>query len=161
MRKKSLQITSKSVYPSNNTRHEEGFPIIRQQKDNDCGPTALLMIARFYGMACTYEHICQECHITPEGVSLWSLRCCAQKLEFDTMTIRCSVHDIINLITLPAILYYQERKHYAVVHDFDDGRIQIAAPAVGMKELSTDEFCADWYSCSEETGILLALCPLP
>ena len=137
----------------------ENFPIIQQRKANDCGPTSLLMIAKFYGMTCTYEQICQDCHITLKGVSLWSLLCCAKNIGFNTLATKCSIHDIIKHITLPAILYYQKDKHYSVICRADNKAIWAADPASGMQEVPTDEFCAKWYADSSKTGILLVLTP--
>mgnify|MGYP003326153088 CR=1 FL=1 len=134
------------------------FPFEVQQAQNDCGPTSLWMIAKYYGINCSYQEICKRCRITENGVSLMNLCNCAESLGFHTLATKCTVSDMINHIPIPTILYWKER-HYSVVYYVDDELILIADPMTGNMQYPIAEFSSKWYDESTGNGILLALEP--
>lgn len=129
------------------------FPVLIQKSAKSCGPTSLKMVAQFYGKDYSIEYLCDVCGMTGEGVSLYGLSKCAEKIGLQSQAIQCTIDDLKRHIPLPAIAFW-EGHHFIVVYDVNEKYIRISDPAKGYREYSFSEFKNGWCRDKKE-GILL------
>lgn len=134
----------------------KAFPFELQQGNNDCGPTALKMVAQYYEKPMDLHDLCDICLVSEEGVSLKNLKDGAEKIGLRTMAVRCSFDELSKFVPLPAIALWGNR-HFVVVYEITIYRVYIADPINGDISLSIEDFCYRWYQGNEKKGILLAM----
>ena len=149
-----------------------------QRDQMDCGAACLAMITDAYGKQYPVEFLREECFLTREGVSLLGITEAAQKIGFETLSLKINVekfHEDKNL--LPCILHWNQN-HFVVLYqlkgkkagrkELGDGNFPVAKnkrfyliadPAHGFVKLSEKDFCKSWLSNGEK-GVVLFLNPL-
>lgn len=91
------------------------FPIDYQMDSQDCGPSCLKMIAKFYGKYYSLQYLRDKCGITKEGVSLLDLSTGAESIGLRTLSVRCTLVDLIEKVPFPTIVFWNEN-HFVVVY---------------------------------------------
>ncbi len=137
------------------------FPCDRQLDLMDCGPACLKMIAKFYGKYYSLQYLREKCGITREGVSMLDLSHGAENIGLRSLSLKCTMEDLIIKVPLPAIVHW-DNSHYIVVHktNTSTGSIYVADPAKGHIKYSRKEFAKRWIKEEEsDRGILMALEP--
>ena len=66
------------------------FPVFIQHDANDCGPTCLRMIAKYYGKFYSLETLREKSFITNSGVSLLGISEAAESISFRTKGVKIS-----------------------------------------------------------------------
>ena len=142
------------------------FPHYSQPDAMDCGPTALRIVARYYGKHYNLPFLRELTFKSREGVSLLSLSDAAEKIGFRTQGVRLGF-DQLSEATFPFILHWNQN-HFVVIYKIKKSRkgtiIYISDPAVGLIKYSKAEFLKCWASTKEddeEKGIALFLEPTP
>ena len=130
--------------------------LIHQQHFNDCGPAVLQMIAEYYGMSYTREEILAECRLTEDGISLFDLQRAAESIGLRTLSIRCTIEELVERIPMPAIALWTGN-HYVIVADVDDNCIHVLDPARGSMNYSYNEFQSGWYQKGRKDGVLMVV----
>ncbi len=64
------------------------FPYYKQLDAMDCGPTALRMVAKYYGKAYSLQYLREKCYIDREGVSLKGISEAAENIGFRTTFLK-------------------------------------------------------------------------
>jgi ATP-binding cassette subfamily B protein len=140
------------------------FPIERQLDKMDCGPACLKMIAKFYGKYYSLQYLRDKCGITKEGASLLDLSHAAESIGLRTLSIKCSIEDLIAKVPIPAIIHWNN-SHFIVVYkikqkkDILNSIIYVSDPAKGILKYKAFDFVSKWYKKKEEQGVLIALEP--
>ena len=161
------------------------FPCDRQLDMMDCGPACLKMIAKYYGKFYSLQYLRDKCGITKEGVSFLDLSHAAEEIGLRSLSLKCSIEDLLYKIPLPAIIHW-DTNHFVVVHKtvpksslnekskktgdlLARGTIYVSDPAKGHIKYSTEEFAAKWLKHNssegkqnenkEQLGILMAIEP--
>jgi ATP-binding cassette subfamily B protein len=140
------------------------FPNDRQLDKMDCGPACLKMIAKFYGKYYSLQHLRDRCGLTKEGASLLDLSHAAESIGLRTLSIKCSIDDLISKIPLPTIIHWNN-SHFIVVYkikkhkDILSSVIYVSDPAKGLLKYKASDFISKWYKKKEEEGLLIALEP--
>lgn len=129
------------------------FPAVYQNSAKSCGPTSLKIVAQFYGKDYPIEYLCDVCGMTEDGVSLYGLSKCAEKIGFQSLAIQCTIDDLQNQIPLPAIAFWNGC-HFVVVYEMDEKYIGVSDPAKGLIKYSISEFAKGWCR-DEKEGVLL------
>jgi ATP-binding cassette subfamily B protein len=135
------------------------FPFYRQLDSNDCGATALRIIAKYYGKNFSNEFLRNKCVTLKGGASLIDISNAAESIGFRTSYLKLSF-DQLKKTPLPLIVYWGQR-HYIVVHKIKK-KIHVADPAVGLIKYSKDEFLRSWLNSKDNgewQGIALLLEP--
>ncbi len=91
------------------------FPCDRQLDMMDCGPACLKMIAKHYGKFYSLQYLRDKCGITKEGVSFLDLSHAAEEIGLRSLSVKCSMEDLLYKIPLPAIVHW-DTNHYIVVY---------------------------------------------
>ena len=144
----------------------------------DCGPTALRIVAKYYGKHYNLNVLRELTYKSREGVSLLSLSDAAEKIGFRTQGVRLGFEQLQEA-TFPFILHWNQN-HFVVVYaikkekrfsfssPFGGGRegalVYISDPAVGLLQYSKDEFLRCWASTKEDgeqKGVALFMEPTP
>lgn len=129
----------------------------------DCGPACLKMVARHYGRNVPMDSLRESAQANKEGTSLLGISEAAEKIGFKTRGVKIEYKQLVNEVTLPAILHW-EQNHFVVLPDqrFNNNEITIADPARGVVNISTRDFKKNWVQSFREdtdTGIVLLLEP--
>ena len=91
------------------------FPHFRQHNYSDCGPTALRMIAKFYGLNYSAEMLRRHCHISRRGVNMQGINEGAQYIGFDTVGVKITFDQLVEDGIFPCILYWNQN-HFVVCY---------------------------------------------
>jgi ATP-binding cassette subfamily B protein len=150
------------------------FPIDRQLDTKDCGPACLKMIAQYYGKFYSLQFFRDKCGLTKEGISFADISHAAEAVGFRTISLKCTMEDLVNKIPLPAILHW-DNSHFVVVYKTgttkrtfynrvklnskvsDHTTIYLADPAKGYIKYSANEFAEKWLKINSDKGALLVL----
>ena len=135
------------------------FPHEFQMDAKDCGPASLMIIAKFYGKYYSLQYLRDLCGITREGVSFLDISYAGDKIGLRTVSVKASMHDIVDRISLPCIIHWNAN-HFIVVYKASKTKIYVSDPAKGLVSYSHEEFKDKWYKKGEETGVLMALEPM-
>ncbi len=147
------------------------FPLYYQTGERDCGPTCLLMVARYYGKSVSLDYLKKKLEYEEAGVSLFELAKAAERIGFKSTGAKLTFEQLAEQSILPAILHWTQY-HFVVVHPgsfskkrsagriFSNDVIEIADPAKGLIKLKRKEFEKKWLSTSGDDsakGIALLL----
>jgi ATP-binding cassette subfamily B protein len=139
------------------------FPFVKQLDAMDCGPTALCMIAKYYGKTYTQQTLRERCFITREGVSMLGTSDAAESIGMRTMGVRISYEQLTEEVLLPCIAHWKQN-HFIVVYKIKNDKVYVADPAHGLVKYTKEEFLSGWASTKKEgkvQGLCLLLEPTP
>ncbi len=131
----------------------------------DCGPTALRMVAKYYGKSYSLQFLRDKCYIDREGVSLKGISEAAQYIGFEAMPVKVPFENdkkgepSLRVAPLPVIVHWNQN-HFVVVYKTDSKSVWIADPASGRHKLSHQDFKKSWIA-ENNMGIALLLKPRP
>ena len=145
-----------------------GVPLIRQQADHDCGPTALAMVVRHHQPARSVAQITRGFD-RERRASAAQLRDRARELGLTAYVIEGTVQDLAHELEQqrPVIVGMAKPTatgavtHYEVVVAIhpETRRILTLDPAVGWQQNSLTEFMKEWVSTGSVLIIVLPLAP--
>ncbi len=117
------------------------YPYVRQLAKNDCGPTCLLMIIKYYKGNENINELIERTKTNKEGTTAYNILEVAKELGFDTKGIETINYD---KLTYPAIAHVKKEKgyHYVVIYKYDHKKNQllIADPSEGINIVKEAEF---------------------
>lgn len=118
------------------------FPFTHQLEANDCGPTCIHMISKFYGKYIPVNYLKGLTSIERQGVSALDIVSCLKKIGFQAIATAINSSDINNA-PLPAIVYWRQ-EHFVVLYEIKKKKKQniykIADPSYGKLSVSEDVF---------------------
>lgn len=142
----------------------KNFPSDRQLDMMDCGPACLKMIAKYYGKFYSLLFLRDKCGITKQGVSFADMSYAAEEIGLRTISLKCTVEDLLIKIPLPAIIHW-DNSHFVVIYKVDgndprsSGKIYVSDPAKGHITYSATEFAERWIKQGTNKGVLMAIEP--
>src|SRR5215211_5177907 len=104
------------------------FPIYIQHDSNDCGPTCLRMISRYYGKSYTAGGILKGIVIKKQGLSLTDLGRAAERIGYRTVMAKLTLAQLTNQLPLPLIAVF-DSSHYVVVYKIKGNVITLGDPS--------------------------------
>lgn len=132
----------------------KSFPYYKQLDAMDCGPTALRMIAKYYGKSFSLQYLREKCYIDREGVSLKGISEAAENIGFRTLAVKIPFEgkkDEPCLMNAPApMIVHWNQNHFVVVYNVNKKRISIADPADGKYILKHEDFKKSWISDKDQ-----------
>jgi ATP-binding cassette subfamily B protein len=134
------------------------FPVEYQMDAKDCGPASLKIIAKYFGRFYSLQALRDKCGLTKEGISLYDLSVGAESIGLRTLSVRCTINEVVSQVPFPAILYWKE-SHFVVLYDVNKRHVLISDPARGRVKYTFEEFRKGWYPKGEQHGVLLAVEP--
>ena len=130
---------------------------LKQSSSIDCGPTCLLIVARYYGRIIQRNNLRRLIDLDYNGISIDKLEQAAEKVGFKSLVVRAPF-DVLKRTTLPCIVHWKN-SHYVVVYKIKR-RIYISDPGIGLYKVSREQFMKDWTGNNgKEEGIALLLEP--
>ncbi len=138
------------------------FTFYKQFDSNDCGPTCIKMVVKYYGKNISIQALRQLCNIEREGTSINTLRNTAEKIGFTVLTIKATLKQLNTLpnipyleeIKLPAICFWNEN-HFVVIYKVKNNIAYIADPAVGKIKLHVSELATKLYGDRDFAKVIL------
>ncbi|MDB5156105.1 MAG: Toxin translocation ATP-binding protein, partial [Mucilaginibacter sp.] len=132
------------------------FTLYKQHDHNDCGPTCLRMVAKYYGRKLNIQTFRRLCDINREGVSLFGLSEGARTVGFEAEGVKLTSEEL-KAVKLPCILHWHEN-HFVVLYKIKADKFYLADPAAGKIPLKQNEFNRNWAGAqSSDGGIALLL----
>ncbi len=129
---------------------------------NDCGPSSLRMVAKYYGKYYDAQYLRERCHITRDGVSIQGIVDAGEHIGMKTFPMTASFSVLRDEAPLPCIVHWQNR-HFVVVYRIKPGKVYVADPAFGKITYSEEEFQKNWLQTPEaahsEEGWVILLEP--
>ncbi|MGD9706647.1 MAG: peptidase domain-containing ABC transporter [Candidatus Delongbacteria bacterium] len=139
------------------------FPFFKQLDTMDCGPTALRIVAQYYGKTYTLQTLREKAFATREGVSLLSISNAAEQIGFRTRGVRISYDTLMASSQLPCIVHWNQN-HFVVVYKITEKFVWVSDPAHGLLKYSREDFTKRW-ECDKlddvPVGVALLLEPSP
>ncbi len=119
----------------------KNFPCDRQLEMMDCGPACLKMIAKYYGQYYSLQLLREKCGITKAGVSFLDISYAASSIGLRSISLKCTVDDLLVKIPLPVIAHWN-KSHFIIVYKTNPkrGKIYVSDPAKGLIKYSSEEF---------------------
>ncbi|MBI3137134.1 MAG: peptidase domain-containing ABC transporter [Sphingobacteriales bacterium] len=144
----------------------KSFTYYKQLNGNDCGPTCIKMVAKYYHRTLTIENLRKRLNVTKEGVSLLNIAELAENIGFKTKGVCLTYDELVTQISHPAILHWDQNHFVVTTPKSNSKTVQIADPAVGLVSYSKEELCRHWISTKDEfngdgLGIALILDTTP
>lgn len=142
------------------------YPFFRQYDKFDCGPTCLLMVAKYYGATFFLDYLRDACYVTRQGVSLLGLSQAAEKIGLSTLMVKLNIEALKDECPLPAIIHW-DQNHFVVLYNIEkrngirspEVRYVIGDPAHGLVKLNEEAFLKYWQRNDLGQGVLLLLEP--
>ena len=110
---------------------------------NDCGPSSLRMVARYYGKYIDAQSLREKSHITRDGVSIQGIVEAAEQIGMKTLALPASFEVLRNEAPLPCIVHWKNR-HFVVVYKIKNQKVHVADPAFGRIIYPEEEFKKNW-----------------
>jgi ABC-type bacteriocin/lantibiotic exporters, contain an N-terminal double-glycine peptidase domain len=135
----------------------QSFPCIRQHNEEDCGAACLATVCARHRAGMPLGWIRHLVGTSREGTTLLGLKRGAEKLGFHAQAAKAdaSVLNDLQSLPLPLICHWQGC-HWVVLHGMRGDRFLLADPAVGLRQLTREQFLAGWAN-----GVVLLLEPDP
>lgn len=137
---------------------------IIQHDSTDCGPTCLRIIADYYGKDFSLEYLREQSFIGKDGVSLLNTKILAEKLGFETISVKLDTQTLIDEKLLPCILHWNQ-SHFVVLYNIKKNlfnkklNFYLADPAHGSAILNEEQFKKAWLDAQDDLGVALLLSP--
>jgi ABC-type bacteriocin/lantibiotic exporter with double-glycine peptidase domain len=139
-----------------------GVPFIEQDSQNDCGPAALAMVLRYWGLTVGIEDVAaaaRPASAAGRGMRAGELRDYARARGLDAFVVKGEPADLRAQIDRrrPLIVGLAQSTggtiagHYEVVIGFNHRRRLILTidPAAGWRESSFEAFAAEWVGAEQ------------
>lgn len=136
------------------------FPFLHQLDSNDCGPTCIRMICKYYKNEYSAASIKSLCNLTSLGATLLDLELCLKRIGFETALIKITDEEAIRM-PLPSILYWKQ-EHFVVLYKVSCKKgeylFHIADPAFGKIKIPLQLFQKAFLD-NNNKGVALAMDP--
>lgn len=123
------------------------FPHYLQLGEMDCGPTALRIVAKYYGKYYSSNTIQDRCHLSHGGVSLLGISEAAESIGFRSIGVKISWRQLRDEANLPCIAYLNQ-EHFVVVYKIKKYRstwnVYVSDPACGLLNYDYEDFLDLW-----------------
>ncbi len=139
------------------------FPHYRQLDANDCGPSCLRMISKYYGRVVPLTTLRSRSYISKDGVSMLGISEASESIGFRSEGYRINFKQLKEDVVLPCIAHWNQ-KHFVVVYKITNKKVYVADPAYGKITFTHEEFIKHWCSTKiddELMGVCLQLVPTP
>jgi ATP-binding cassette subfamily B protein len=137
--------------------HDKLYACVRQFNEEDCGAACIATICEHYGQKKSLSQVRVSVGTMSTGTTLLGLKRGAEQLGLQARAAKADLSLIHNLSEIPLpIICHWNGSHWVVLHAEKDDHVMIADPAVGLRELTKDEFVKHW-----QNGVVLLLEPDP
>jgi ATP-binding cassette subfamily B protein len=145
------------------------YPFYQQLDWNDCGPSCIKMIAKYYGRDFDLEYLRGVTFISNNGVSMFGISEGLQQIHLNSLMVQITYEKLINDLPTPAILYwnnshfvvlYEKKKKGSSLFRTEDSFV-IADPAHEVVSVDKTTFLRSWIASSSQEGIAMTVYPSP
>jgi ATP-binding cassette subfamily B protein len=124
------------------------FPHYKQLDANDCGPTSVRIISKYYGRNISVNDLRSKSFISRDGVSMLGISESAEAVGFRTLGTKISFDKLKDEAPLPCVVHWNQN-HFVVVYKIKKDKVYISDPAAGLITLSRKDFERSWLSSVE------------
>ncbi len=137
------------------------YPFYHQYDAMDCGPTCLMMIAKYYGKELSLQYLRNIADFNRSGVNLLGISEAAKAIGLTAIGTKITYDKLLagGQDVLPCVLHWNQN-HFVVLYEINKKRALIADPAKGIIRILKAEVFESWIvDKSKETGVALLLQP--
>jgi ATP-binding cassette subfamily B protein len=118
--------------------------VVQQTSDNDCGLAAIAMLLQLHGQQVSLYELKMRHPISTAGASILDLKAIAKQHHLDTrvFSLKASADQLESLQT-PFIAYWGGQ-HFTVVTRIAKGRMHLADPREGLRDLPLEDALREW-----------------
>ena len=140
---------------------------VRQIDRNDCGPSCLHIIIKYYSREVSLSELRNKSFTTREGSSLLGLSEAAESLGFHTVGIKLGWEQLRDEVSFPCIVHWNQN-HFIVVYKIAKHHgiwyVYVSDPAAGLLKYTEEAFLKSWLEIkgtdgNPDKGIALLLEP--
>ena len=136
---------------------DKHYACVRQFNEEDCGAACIATVCEHYGQKKSLGQIRVCVGTVATGTTLLGLKRGAEQLGLQARAAKADLSLLRHLSEIPLpIICHWNGNHWVVLHAEKDDHLVIADPAVGIRELTKDEFIKHW-----QNGVVLLLEPDP
>ena len=143
----------------------DGVPLIRQPNPHECGPAALAMVLRRWGVAAHVAQVARETGTSGQSVAAGALRDEARRRGLQAFLIRGEWDDLVHEVgsDRPVLVgliqrYTNDRAyaHYEVVVGINarSQQLLLLDPGNGMREDAMSSFSKEWEGAGRLTLVV-------
>lgn len=117
------------------------YPIYLQENINDCGPTCIKMILKFYQQNIQLKELKKLTKVSTNGVSIYGLLQCLKQCNVDAKAMQGTIEQLIELNSFPCIIHINKNGllHYIVLYNYSNDLFTIGDPEVGKVFYSKEQ----------------------
>lgn len=138
------------------------FPHYKQLNSNDCGPTCIRIISKYYGKIITSKELREVSILNRQGTSLLNLSNTAERIGFKSLKGKLTYNDLKRKNPFPCIIHWK-KSHFIVVYKIRKNKVFVSDPAHGLLKYEKKEFIKLWIKNGAnenlDKGIVLLLEP--
>lgn len=144
------------------------YPFYQQLDWNDCGPSCIKMIAKYYGKEFELEYLRGVTAISNNGVSLLGISEGLQRIHLNSLMVHIKYEKLLDYLPTPSILFWN-KSHFVVLYDKKrkgsllrkQDQFVIADPAHDVVTVDKETLLKSWISTPAEEGIAMMVYPAP
>jgi ABC-type bacteriocin/lantibiotic exporter with double-glycine peptidase domain len=120
----------------------ETYPWVGQDRAEECGVAALVMVARYHGLPVAADDLRPHFVFDARGVSVSDLSRVAERIGLRANAVRVCP-SFLDVMALPAVAHLTTG-HYVVVFARGPGTLTIGDPARGVVTVPDSDFLRSW-----------------
>lgn len=126
-----------------------GFELLNlQSRPYTCGPAALVMVMKRFGVEANEDELAELAGTTSEGTSLWGLAKATKAKGYEAIGMLLTLEDL-KAIKDKEVILLLNKEHFTVYNGIDkQGRIEIFDPVLGIVSWPLNKFLKLWEGYS-------------
>ena len=135
--------------------NKEDFPFHRQQTDNECALSCLIMISDFYGKpTLSLDYLRTIIPVDHQGASIHSVVKAIKILGYKALVVSTLYVPLLEKASLPCIILWKNH-HYVIIYKIDGGLVYLADPNAGLLAMTLKDFLSLWEDAEAKGWIIL------
>lgn len=116
-------------------------PVITSEISNDCGPTCLQMLLKYYGVDVDLQQLIEECKVGIAGCTMANIAAAGRLHGLELIPMVIGEGDMVG-VDRPAIIHWKYTHFCIYCGEDENGKVIIINPDRGRYRMDPDTFSA-------------------